>query len=113
MIRDAMDDLGALIHMRRNHGLHYALEKKGLRERILSEEEIDSAIYQAPADTRAGWRAWWHKKAEDESLEIGNWTWTMIRASLPVDYKGPAKRGFVRSNFNPFVSDPDYNEPYH
>lgn len=99
--------------MRRARGLHYALERKGLRERLLSDEEIDSAIYSAPANTRAAWRKWWQEKAEAEVLAIRSWGWTAVQAVLPLGYQGPAKRGFVRSSLDPFVSDPDYNELYH
>lgn len=109
-LKERMVFLDLAFHdMRRNHGLHYALLAKGLRQRMLSEEEISSAIYSPPADTRAAWRKWWQDKAEAEALEICSWNWTNIRASLRAGYQGPAKRGFIRNSADPFESDPEFN----
>ena len=41
-----------------NEGLYYALEAKGMMKRMVSDEEIERAIFHPPTDTRALIRGW-------------------------------------------------------
>jgi len=91
--------------MRRTHGLHYALEKKGLRERILDDPEIDDAVFNPPPNTRAAWRKWWQDQADREELKITHWDWTDVRA-----YRQRDECVFDLKNKNPFESNPRYQE---
>lgn len=95
--------------VRQAHGLHYALVRKGLRERLLTEDEIVFAITNYPSDTRAAWRAWWQAKAERDSLEILSWRWTRVQAVVPDDSDDSTKHGFIRYNKDPFQSDHAHN----
>ena len=42
--------------LRPDKGLYYLLERQGLVERIVTDEEIAAAIYEPPQDTRAYFR---------------------------------------------------------
>ncbi len=42
--------------LRPDKGLYYLLERQGLVERIVTDEEIAGAIYEPPSDTRAYFR---------------------------------------------------------
>lgn len=64
--------------IRRDFGLYNLMEKEGLMEKLVSEEEIALAQTEAPQNTRAKWRNSFFRLAADECLKsfnfhIGNW----------------------------------------
>jgi len=64
--------------LRLERGLYYLLEKKGLVDRILSDEEIVKAKTEPPPDTRARMRGEFIKLARQNSIQY-DLDWSNIR----------------------------------
>ena len=57
---------------RPDKGLYYLLERQGKVERIVTDEEIQHAVYNAPSDTRAFFRGECLKRYPSEVFGV-NW----------------------------------------
>lgn len=73
--------------IRRDAGLYNLLEKEGLAETIVSEEEIQAAKTEPPADTRARWRASFLNLPKDErfqnvKIQITEWDSVNLSSSV-------------------------------
>jgi proteasome accessory factor A len=64
--------------LRLNRGLYYLLERKGLVERVLDDEEIIKAKTEPPPDTRARMRGEFIKLARQNSIQY-DLDWSNIR----------------------------------
>jgi len=58
--------------VRRDKGLYYVLERNGEVERIVNDEEIDTAVDEPPEDTRAYMRGMCLKKFRHQVFSV-NW----------------------------------------
>jgi proteasome accessory factor A len=65
-------------NIRRDKGLYYLLERNGLVDRILNDEEIEEARSTPPADTRARLRGEFIRLAREKRLQY-DIDWSYIR----------------------------------
>jgi proteasome accessory factor A len=64
--------------IRRDRGIYYLLERKGMVERVLNDAEIDKAKTEPPHDTRARMRGEFIKLARQNSIQY-DLDWSNIR----------------------------------
>lgn len=94
--------------IRRRYGLHYRLQDLGLRERILTEKEIERAKSSPPQDTRAKLRRKYQDVLDKRGYTVINWHWDAISGGTAT--AGGANHPIITEDLlDPFKTEDNYS----